>query len=114
MPLPPGARMGRYEVVSLLGAGGMGDIYRARDADLGREVALKVPQQTIQDDPHLRARFKLEARAVAALNHPNVVTVHDFNESTDGALYIAFEFIKGETLAQRLARGRLPLAPAVR
>jgi len=91
----------------------MGDVYRARDLDLGRDVALKVPQQVIQDDPHLRARFKREARAVAALNHPNVVTVHDFSESSTGTLFIAFEFIRGESLAQRLERGRLSIPQAV-
>ena len=105
--------MGRYEVVSPLGAGGMGDVYRARDVVLGRDVALKVPHKEIQNDPHQRARFKREARAVAALNHPNVITVHEFNESSDGVLYIAFEFIRGETLAERLAHGRLSIASAL-
>lgn len=113
MPLPAGTRLGRYEISSLLGVGGMGEVYLARDMELGREVALKVPPTAIQNDPHLRARFKREARAVAALNHPNIVTVHDFGES-DGSLYIAFEFVRGETLEQRLSRGRLPLTDAVK
>jgi tetratricopeptide (TPR) repeat protein len=90
----------------------MGEVYRARDIELHRDVALKVPPPAVQNDPHLRARFTREARAVAALNHHNVVTIHDFGEA-NGTLYIAFEFIEGETLQQRLARGRLSTAQAV-
>src|SRR5215204_4901917 len=112
MSLPAGTRLGRYEISSLLGSGGMGDVYQARDSELERDVALKVPPPAVQDDSHLRARFKREARAVAALNHHNIVTIHDFGEA-DGTLFIAFEFIKGETLEQRLSRGRLSVAQAV-
>jgi tetratricopeptide (TPR) repeat protein len=112
MSLPAGTRLGRYEISSLLGSGGMGDVYQARDSELERDVALKVPPPAVQDDPHLRARFKREARAVAALNHHNIVTIHDFGEA-DGTLFIAFEFIEGETLEQRLSRGRLSVAQAV-
>ena len=112
MSLPAGTRLGRYEISTLLGAGGMGEVYQALDMELGRDVALKVPPPAVQDDPHLRARFKREARAVAALNHQNVVTIHDFGE-TDGTLYIAFEYISGDTLEQRLSRGRLSLMQAV-
>jgi tetratricopeptide (TPR) repeat protein len=113
MSLPVGTCLGRYEISSLLGAGGMGEVYQARDVDLGRDVALKVPPEEVQADPHLRTRFKREARAVAALNHQNVVIVHDFGES-EGSLYIAFEFIRGETLDCRLSRGPLSVTQAVR
>src|SRR5262245_57234112 len=112
MPLPAGTRLGRYEISTLRGTGGMGEVYRAHDSELRRDVALKVPPAAVQDDPHLRARFTREARAVAALNHHNVVTIHDFGEA-NGTLYIAFEFIEGETLQQRLARGRLSVAQAL-
>lgn len=112
MPLEPGSHLGPYTIKSVLGTGGMGEVYRARDARLERDVAVKVLPADVSDDPHLRARFEREARAVAALSHPNIVTVHDFSES-DGRLYIAFELIEGETLNERLVRGQLSIPHAL-
>ena len=77
MPLRPGARLGPYEIVSPLGAGGMGEVYRARDPRLGREVAVKVLPEHLAKDPQALARFEREARAVAALSHPNILAIHD-------------------------------------
>src|SRR5688572_29751737 len=101
MPLQPGDRLGRYEITAHLGAGGMGEVYVARDLQLPRHVALKVLPAEFTRDPERRARFEREARAVAALNHEHVVTIHDFGEA-DGILHIAFELIRGETLERRL------------
>jgi tetratricopeptide (TPR) repeat protein len=112
MPLELGSHLGPYTIKSVLGTGGMGEVYRARDARLERDVAIKVLPTDVSDDPHLRARFEREARAVAALSHPNIVTVHDFSES-DGRLYIAFELIEGETLNERLVRGQLSIPHAL-
>ena len=82
MSLLAGARLGPYEVLGLLGAGGMGEVYRARDPRLGREVAVKVLPEDVASDPERLARFEREARAVAALNHPNILTVHDVGRRT--------------------------------
>jgi serine/threonine protein kinase/tetratricopeptide (TPR) repeat protein len=112
MPLELGSHLGPYTIKSVLGTGGMGEVYRARDARLERDVAIKVLPAEVSDDPLLRARFEREARAVAALSHPNIVTVHDFSEST-GRLYIAFELIEGQTLEQRLDSGQLSVAHAL-
>src|SRR5262245_46905325 len=112
MALNPGTRLGPYEIVAAIGAGGMGEVYRARDPRLQREVALKVPSPEVARDAHLRARFEREARAVAALNHPHVVTVYDVGESAE-IPYIAFEFIAGTTLEQRLRRSRLDVRDAI-
>ena len=113
MPLGTGHRLGRYEVLSLIGAGGMGEVYLAHDTKLERKVAIKVllGSATTSDD-RLR-RFAQEARAASALNHPNIVTVHDVDVE-DGTRYITTEFVDGETLRARLRRGRLPLIDAVR
>lgn len=108
MPLSPSARFGPYEIVGLLGAGGMGEVYRARDARLGREVALKVLPAEVSADPGRRARFEQEARAAAALNHPNIVGVHDVGDQ-DGVFYIVSELVPGETLAALLEEGPLPI-----
>ena len=113
MTLKPGDRLGRYEILAPLGAGGMGEVYVARDSRLPRDVALKVLPEEFRLDPDRRARFEREARAVASLNHEHVVTIHDFGE-TDGVLHIAFELIRGETLEQRLAKSRLGATQAVR
>ena len=108
MPLTAGTKLGPYEILELAGAGGMGEVYKARDTRLHRIVALKLASDRLGDDPQLRARFQREARAVAALNHPHICAVHDV-ASADGHDFIVMEFLDGETLEQRLRRGRLPL-----
>ena len=108
MPPVPGTRIGPYEILAPLGAGGMGEVYRARDSRLGREVALKILPPAFAFDPTRRARFEQEARAAAALNHPNIVAVHDLGE-VEGAFYIASELVPGETLDALLAQGPVPL-----
>ena len=105
MYLLPGQRLGSYEVIALLGVGGMGQVYRARDPRLERDIALKVLQT---DDAEHRKRFAREARAIAALNHPNIVAVFD-SGSDDGTHFIVTELVEGETLADRLRRdGPMP------
>src|SRR5947208_3086750 len=105
-------RLGPYEIVAPLGAGGMGEVYRARDTRLGREVAVKVLPEPFANDPDKQARFEREARAVAALSHPNVLAIHDYG--THGAVtYAVMELLEGETLRQQLAQGPLPWRKAV-
>jgi len=109
---PVGRRLGRYELASPLGAGGMGEVYRARDTRLGREVAIKVlPESFARDQGRLR-RFEQEARAVAALNHPNILAVHDVG-TYEGMPYIVSELLDGQTLRERLADGPVPPRKAV-
>jgi eukaryotic-like serine/threonine-protein kinase len=108
MSLSASARVGPYEIVSLLGHGGMGEVYRARDPRLARDVAIKVLHSAIALDPDRRHRFEQEARAAGGLNHPNIVAVFDIG-SDDGALYIVQELLEGETLRERLRAGPLPL-----
>jgi eukaryotic-like serine/threonine-protein kinase len=105
-------RLGPYEVLSRLGAGGMGEVYRARDPRLGREVAIKVLPADLELDPDRLRRFEQEARAAGALNHENIVTVLDTGVH-DGAPYVVFELLEGQTLRQRLGPGRLPLRKAL-
>jgi eukaryotic-like serine/threonine-protein kinase len=112
MPLGPGARLGPYEIVSALGAGGMGEVYRARDPRLGRDVAIKVIPLAFASDPERLARFEQEARAAAALNHPNILAVFDIGQH-DGAPYIVSELLEGGTLRERLNGGALPVRRAV-
>jgi Tol biopolymer transport system component len=107
-----GARLGSYEVLAPLGAGGMGEVYRAKDTRLHREVAIKVlPASFSQDADRLR-RFEQEARAASALNHPGILTIHDFG-TEDGAPYVVSELLEGETLREKLAAGRLPVRKAL-
>src|SRR5437016_4386994 len=107
MTLSSGARLGPYEILAPLGAGGMGEVYRARDSRLGREVAIKVlPESFSQDADRLR-RFEHEARAAGVLNHPNVTAVYDIG-THDGAPYVVSELLEGETLRERLDGGALP------
>ncbi len=108
-----GARLGRFKVVSLLGAGGMGEVYRARDMRLGRDVALKVLPADVASDTERLRRFEHEARAAAALNHPNILALHDIGEH-DGTPYLVTELLEGEGLRERIARGPLPVKEAVR
>ncbi len=113
MPISPGARLGSYEVLSLLGAGGMGEVYKARDTRLDRTVAIKVLPSHLADKPQLRERFEREARAVASLNHPHICTLYDIGEQ-DGIHFLVMEYLEGETLAQRLDKGPLPLDQVLR
>src|SRR5215471_17012938 len=104
MTLAAGSRLGAYEILEPLGAGGMGEVYRARDARLSREVAIKVLPSATASDPDRRARFEGEARAASALNHPNILTIYDIGEA-DGSVYIAMELVEGKTLRELLAAG---------
>ena len=107
MPLEPGTRLGPYEILELAGAGGMGEVYRARDTRLRRTVAIKVASAAVNADPQVRARFQREARAIAALNHPHICAIHDV-VSLEGCELIVMEYLEGETLEQRLRRGPSP------
>ena len=113
MPLAPGSRLGPYEIVSSLGAGGMGEVWRARDTRLGREVAVKVLATRLNAQPEVRARFEREARAISSLSHPHICVLHDVGREGDTD-YLVMELIEGETLARRLKRGPLPLAEVLR
>jgi serine/threonine protein kinase len=108
MPLSTGARFGPYEIVSSIGAGGMGEVYRARDTKLKRDVAIKVLPELFASDTDRLARFEREAQAVAALSHPNILAIHDFG-SAGGVSYAVMELLEGETLRARLTAG--PLSP---
>jgi serine/threonine protein kinase len=109
----PGARLGRYTLVELVGAGGMGEVYRARDEDLGRDVAIKVVQPGLGGNRELVARFQREARALAALNHPNICTIYEIGEQ-DGDVFIAMEFLEGANLRQRMGGKPLELELALK
>jgi TolB-like protein/tetratricopeptide (TPR) repeat protein len=110
MTIPPGARLGPYEILSLLGSGGMGDVYKARDVRLDRNVAVKTLRQ-LEDEP-ARRRFRREARALANLNHPNICQIFEIGEQ-DGRPFIAMELLEGNSLASRVADGPLPLGAAI-
>lgn len=102
MPLAPGTRMGPYEILAPLGAGGMGEVYRARDIRLLREVAVKVLPEGLSQDPDRLRRFEQEALAASALNHPNILTIHDFG-SEAGSPYVVSELLDGQTLREALS-----------
>src|SRR5947208_5272001 len=104
MPLAAGTRLGPYEIIAPIGAGGMGEVYRARDPRLGRDVAIKVLPEHLSEDPQALARFEREARAVAALSHPNILAIFDVG-SEQGVSYAVTEFLQGETLRARLLPG---------
>ena len=113
MTLQPGSRLGVYEILDMLGAGGMGVVYRARDRKLGRDVAIKVLPDDPAGDPGRVARFEREARMLAAVNHSAIAAIYGAEE--DGTTrYIVMELVEGETLAQRLASGPLSIADALR
>src|SRR5580765_6521946 len=112
MLLTPGSRVGPYEIVSLLGSGGMGDVYRAKDPRLGRTVALKVLPPDVANDAGRRQRFDSEARAASALNHPNILSVFDTGTHEQLA-YMVTELIDGESLRDMLRRGPLPVSRVV-
>ena len=112
MPLAAGTRLGPYQVLAPIGAGGMGEVYRARDSRLGREVALKILPAAFASDPDRVRRFEQEGRASAALNHPNIVVIYDAG-SDGGVFYVATELLEGETLRERLAGSALPVRKAI-
>ena len=110
--LSPGHRLGRFEILGLLGAGGMGEVYLARDPRLDREVALKILPEAVGSDPARRARFEAEARILATLSDPGIAAIYAIEES-DGAPFLVLEYVRGETLRERLQRGPLPVAQAL-
>src|SRR5690349_1602736 len=107
MALAAGTRFGPYEIIAPLGAGGMGEVYRARDTRLSRDVAIKILPEHLSAHPELRARLEREAHAISSLNHPHICTLYDIGNQ-DGADYLVLELVEGETLAQRLEKGPLP------
>ncbi len=113
MTLSSGTRLGPYEIVSPVGAGGMGEVYRARDTRLDRTVAIKVLHSHLSNNPDLRQRFEREARAVSSLSHPHICTLHDVGHQ-DGTDYLVMEYLEGETLASRLEKGPLPIEQVLR
>src|SRR5262245_37032400 len=114
-----GTRIGAYEVIAKLGEGGMGEVYRARDPRLGRDVAIKILSETFAVDANRVARFQREAKTLASLNHPNIGGIHCLEEanpstgSGQAALALVMELVEGEDLAQRIARGPIPLDEAL-
>jgi eukaryotic-like serine/threonine-protein kinase len=113
MSLPAGTELGSLQIVRPLGAGGMGEVYLAVDRELDRQVAVKVLPANVTPDTGQVARFEREARAASALNHPNVCVIHALGRTDDGRRFIAMEYVEGETLRERLRRGRPPLADAL-
>ncbi len=113
MALQAGSRLGPYEVLSLIGAGGMGEVYQARDTRLDRKVAVKVLAPELASDAEFRARFEREAKAISSLNHPHICGLYDIGREHDTE-YLVLELLEGETLAARIARGPLPLAQVLR
>jgi eukaryotic-like serine/threonine-protein kinase len=112
MPLTSGTRLGAYEIISTLGAGGMGEVYRARDPRLDRHVAIKVLPDAVVDDPDRLARFEREAKVLAALNHPLIAHVYGFEQIGDRRA-IVMELVEGVTLEERLAQGPLAIPDAL-
>src|SRR6516162_3570179 len=108
MALTPGTKLGPYEIQSPLGAGGMGEVYRARDTRLDRTVAIKILPPHLSDNAEAKQRFEREARAISSLNHPNIFTLHDVGHQ-DGTDFLVMEYLEGETLAERLLKGPLAL-----
>jgi serine/threonine protein kinase len=112
MTLKPGTVLGQYEIRAPLGAGGMGEVYHAHDTRLDREVAIKVLPQSFTSDPDRLRRFEQEARAAAALNHPNILVVYQM-ATENGVSYLVSELLEGETLRERLGLGPVPLRKAI-
>ncbi len=113
MTLAEGTRLGSYEITGVIGAGGMGEVYRARDTKLNRDVAIKVLPALFALDPSRVQRFEREAQALAALNHPNIAQIYGVVDEPGAGYALVMEFVAGEDLAQRLARGPIPLDAAV-
>ena len=112
MPLTIGTQLGSHEITALLGKGGMGEVYRARDLKLKREVAIKILPEEFSRDTDRVSRFQREAEVLASLNHPNIAAIHDLEE-TDGTRYLVLELVEGETLAERIARGPIQIDEAL-
>src|SRR5881392_288465 len=113
MSLTPGTRLGPYEIVSALGAGGMGEVYRATDTNLKRQVAIKVLPASVAGDAERLARFQREAEILAALNHPNIAHIHGLERSA-GTVALVMELVEGPTLADRIAKGAIPVDETLR
>jgi serine/threonine protein kinase len=109
MSLTPGTRLGAYEIVALIGAGGMGEVYRAKDTRLDRTVAIKILPPQFAGDPELRARFEREGRAISSLDHPNICALYDVGEH-DGTTFLVMQHLEGETLEARLKKAPLPFS----
>src|SRR5271168_2612842 len=112
MTMTPGQRLGPYEILVSIGAGGMGEVYKARDSRLKRDVAVKVLPESFAEDADRLRRFQLEAQSAGALNHPNILTVFDIG-NYEQAPYLVAELLDGESLAERLRRGKLSAARAI-
>src|SRR3974390_2735860 len=112
MPLPPGTKLSQYEILSPLGAGSMGEVYRARDSRLERDVAIKVLPDVLSMEPDRLLRFETEAKAAAALNHPNILAVYQMGTYA-GVPYLVSELLEGKTLAETIRRGPLPFRKAI-
>ena len=112
MRLEPGSTLSNYEILSSLGAGGMGEVYRAKDTKLGREVAIKLLLGEVAEDLERLTRFEREARLLASLNHPNIATLYGFETEGDTS-FLVMELVEGETLADRIGRGAVPVDEAV-
>src|SRR5215831_3114821 len=112
MALTIGTQLGSYEITALLGKGGMGEVYRARDAKLKREVAIKILPDEFSRDPARVSRFQREAEVLASLNHPNIAAIYDLQEAND-TRFLVLELVEGETLADRVQRGPIPVAEAL-
>src|SRR5215813_8723545 len=108
MALSAGTRLGSYEILASLGAGGMGEVYRATDTSLGRDVAIKVLPEAFAQDPERVARFEREAKTLASLNHSNIAIIHGL-EKSDGTYALVMELVEGDDLSQRIARGPIPV-----
>jgi eukaryotic-like serine/threonine-protein kinase len=113
MALPAGTKLGPYEILAPLGAGGMGEVYRAGDTRLGRTVAIKILPTRLAENPDARQRFQREAKAISSLQHPNICTLYDIG-SENGVDFLVMEYLEGETLQDRLLRGVLPLEQVTR
>ena len=112
MQLEPGTKLGAYEIVEPIGEGGMGEVYRARDTKLARDVAIKLLHAKVANDSARLSRFKREAQVLAALNHPNIASIYGLEEA-EGAPVLVLELVEGEDLSERLQRGRLPVDEAL-
>src|SRR5437868_2432186 len=113
MSLSVSSRLGPYEILAPLGSGGMGEVYRAQDTRLGRDVAIKVLPQHLSTNPEVRARFEREAKTISSLNHPHICTLYDVGREGETD-YLVMELVEGETLAARLTRGALPAAEVLK